>query len=538
MYLKENVIAEPYIWQWYAWPHLIAPMTAAANITKRYIRIMESFIACPELHSEALKISEMIGGPFLSCMPEQHIQIENLLRTIQNKCKSLIKLSNDIDYLQNLLQENVNGNSLNNFYDNLPSSLRGKIELVYDMNNSASIRFIEQLIYSNFYDTSEQMLSIYLTDSDKRNFILSTPYLQHNNKKDICAKIPFSSDALLQFYSMTENGGIVEEMYEKLNIDSDLEHFKKLFTGSKQFKTEYKEYEQVDIVRVRYFGHACILLQIKGLSILIDPIISYAYPTNIERYTYQDLPDKIDYVLITHSHQDHICLETLLKIKHKIGTIIVPNNNKGFIADPSLKLILKHCGFSNIITLNEFEEIIIENGCIKGVPFLGEHADLNIHSKLAYYINIMGNTFLFAVDSNNLDSELYRYIFSELGSVDNLFIGMECEGAPLSWLYGPLYNYEINKQIDESRRLAGSNSDKAWKLTQFANCANVFVYAMGQEPWLSHIMGLNYSSSSPQILESDIFVNKCIANDINAKRLFGKEEWHYKKKQISKVYYK
>src|SRR5205823_143569 len=60
--------------------------------------------------------------------------------------------------------------------------------------------------------------------------------------------------------------------------------------------------------RWRYFGHACILVEAAGMKLLFDPVISYTYETNLPRYTYRDLPDDIDYVLITHNHQDHVLL--------------------------------------------------------------------------------------------------------------------------------------------------------------------------------------------------------------------------------------
>ena len=63
-------------------------------------------------------------------------------------------------------------------------------------------------------------------------------------------------------------------------------------------------------------------------------------------------------------HDDHVMFETLLQLRYKIKTVIFANNNKGFLYDPSLKLILKMMGFKNCITLDEFEEIEFRKPCI------------------------------------------------------------------------------------------------------------------------------------------------------------------------------
>jgi L-ascorbate metabolism protein UlaG (beta-lactamase superfamily) len=137
-------------------------------------------------------------------------------------------------------------------------------------------------------------------------------------------------------------------------------------------------------VRVRYFGHACVLIESKDTSILVDPTASYASASAPARFTYADLPERIDWVLITHNHQDHFLLETLLQIRHKVGTVIVPRGNAGALEDPQLSHVLRALGFARV---QEFDMLDSKDlpggGQVIGVPFLGEHADLRVASKLA-----------------------------------------------------------------------------------------------------------------------------------------------------------
>ncbi|WP_277592640.1 MBL fold metallo-hydrolase [Rickettsiales endosymbiont of Stachyamoeba lipophora] len=248
---------------------------------------------------------------------------------------------------------------------------------------------------------------------------------------------------------------------------------------------------------MRYFGHACILLEAKQYSILLDPLISYDSQVSGDVLSLKDLPDQIDYLLISHNHQDHVVLKTLLQIRHKVKKVIVPSCNSGMIQDPSLARIFKHLGFNNVIELSELNSITDNTIKITALPFIGEHSDLDIKTKTGYHILLNGGSFVFLIDSRNMDPYIYDNVFSLLGKINYIFLGMECVGAPMSWLYGPLFFHKIDRNFDNQRRLAGSDFEKAKRLIQSSKCNNVFIYAMGLEVWLSHILTLNYDDNSP-----------------------------------------
>jgi L-ascorbate metabolism protein UlaG (beta-lactamase superfamily) len=70
--------------------------------------------------------------------------------------------------------------------------------------------------------------------------------------------------------------------------------------------------------RITWLGHATVLIQTaKGTNILIDPFITGnpAYPKSFE------LPSKIDYVLLTHGHGDHISDAAPVAARH--GSTVV-----------------------------------------------------------------------------------------------------------------------------------------------------------------------------------------------------------------------
>jgi L-ascorbate metabolism protein UlaG (beta-lactamase superfamily) len=520
-YLKPNVMAEPLVDGWYAWAHLIPPATLARNLTERHLRIMESYIESPETHQAAVKNPALLGGPFMDFDRNSVEEVRSLRdRTLRDRSR-IIQLSQSIEQLDTLLREKATGYSLEPLYAEVPACLQGYVELVYDLNNHPSFRLIEPLIYkSPFYDDSLQSVMLSEIAGDDRPFVLSTPRLEKRNSVHL--QLPFASDRVETLFRMKTEPSSFEAIRDALDVaEEDQERFRSFLTTDKP--QPYANYEGKG-ARWRYFGHACILLESHGVSVLLDPMLSYTYDTQVSRYTYADLPEVIDYALITHNHQDHILFETLLQLRHRIRTIVVPRNGGGALQDPSLKLLLKQCGFRNVIEVSEMDEIPFESGSITAVPFLGEHGDLNVLTKSAYLLRLNDHKLLFAADSCNVSPKMYGHIQRELGDVDAFFVGMECDGAPVSWIYGPLLTQKLERPKDQSRRLAGSNFERAMAMVEQFHCKEVYVYAMGQEPWLNYISSIKYTEKSNPIIQSNRLIETCQARGITAERLFGEKE--------------
>lgn len=522
LYLRQNILVEPLFNRWYAWSYLIAPATAAMYLENWYLKILRTFIATPQIHIAAQRNSAMKGGPFIDYPVERVADIKNLLEKTLQDNEPLLQLASAFKSFDEKLQTEAKGYSLETLYTEIPEPLQGYVELVYDLNNHPSIRLIEGLLYnSQYYRPSAQSITLSLIYQDNRPFVLTTPRFdapQHLN-----LQIPFAHKSLDELFSMKTVPRAFSYIKELLNIQENNEKkFLSFFT--KEAPHFNRIYEGKDI-RIRYYGHACILIQTSKTNILTDPLISYKYDDHgIPRYTFEDLPEKIDYVLITHNHQDHLLFEVLLQLRHKIGTIFVPRSGGGGLADPSLKLILKNVGFEKVIEIDEMEEIKIEDGKLIGIPFLGEHSDLNIRTKLASLIRLKGCSILCVADSNNLQPKLYERLHAIVGDIDVLFIGMECDGAPLTWLYGPLMTRSIPRKMDQSRRLDGSHYERAIDMVECFNPKQVYVYAMGQEPWVSHLTSIFYTETSRPIVESNKLVEECKRRGLVSERLFGKKE--------------
>lgn len=189
---------------------------------------------------------------------------------------------------------------------------------------------------------------------------------------------------------------------------------------------------------------------------------------------------------------------------------------------------MRKIGFKNISELEDMETIEIPGGSITGVPFMGEHADCNIGSKIAHLVRLGGKSFLFAADSNNIEPMLYERLAPILGDVEVLFLGMECDGAPLSWLYSPLMTIRVDRKMDQSRRFSGSDCSRGLGIVNRFNFKEVYVYAMGQEPWLTYVSSVKYADDSNPIVASNMLIEDCAGRSIVAERLYGTKELVYR----------
>jgi L-ascorbate metabolism protein UlaG (beta-lactamase superfamily) len=521
VYLRQNVQLEPLFNQWYAWPLLIAPATAAMNIANSHLKIMKSYVMAPQIHAAANKNPAMRGGPFIDYDGKRVDEIKALMEKTVKEQADKIKFAEAVAAANELLANEAKGYSLEPLYASLPEALKGYVELGYDLNNNPSVRFIENLLYeSPLYDPSLQSLALSTIDQDERAFVFSTPRLADD--KNLHLRLPFNHEGIDRLFKMREEPqprGYIEEV---LGLDGgQAEKFSAFLSAEGPPKA--RRYDG-DGVRVRYYGHACILVETKEVSILTDPVISYSYHNPFFRYTYVDLPEVIDYVLITHSHADHLMFESLLQLRHKIGQIVVPRNGGGYLQDPSLKTMLRKVGFKNVVEVDEMETVEIPGGGITAVPFLGEHADLSIRTKTAHLIRLLGKSVMCAADSANIEPKLYEHVHKVTGDVDVLFLGMECDGAPLTWVYGSLLTKPVDRKMDHSRKLSGSDCDRGMGIVGQLNCKHVYVYAMGAEPWLDFVTSIKYDETSKQIVESNKLVDACRGRGIESERLYGVKE--------------
>lgn len=136
-------------------------------------------------------------------------------------------------------------------------------------------------------------------------------------------------------------------------------------------------------MKITFYGHATIGIEVNGVSILVDP-----YMTPNEKASHIDIDTlKADYILLTHAHIDHVAdVEAIAK---RTNAVIVANaeivtyyGNKGFEGHPM------NCGgkwafeFGTVKYVNAIHSSAFADGTFGGLPggfvIEGEHKNIYI----------------------------------------------------------------------------------------------------------------------------------------------------------------
>jgi len=90
----------------------------------------------------------------------------------------------------------------------------------------------------------------------------------------------------------------------------------------------------------------------------------------------------------------------------------------------------------------------------------------------------------------------------------------------MSWLYGPLLEAPLAREHSEDRALKGSFAAPADRLAEQLGARQIFVYALGIEPWLKHLTGCRYDPEAEQLKQEVILRDLAGARDVKSELLY------------------
>ena len=160
---------------------------------------------------------------------------------------------------EEIVRDSATGFDLTPLYPKLPAELSGLVELAYDTSNQPSMRFIEPLVYeSSVYTEDRQSVQLSLETGIERPFILSTPRLRLARRAG-----PAGSRSGIRGWRSCSRARLQAttpgRLREALELDDEqAARLGGLLTAEPDLAGD----RHIDGGgRIRYFGHACLVLQ-------------------------------------------------------------------------------------------------------------------------------------------------------------------------------------------------------------------------------------------------------------------------------------
>lgn len=120
---------------------------------------------------------------------------------------------------------------------------------------------------------------------------------------------------------------------------------------------------RTDAIAVTFVNHATFLIQLAGLNILTDPIwsrraspVGWFGPKRVREpgVTLDDLP-RIDVILISHNHYDHLDIGTLRRLQAKFSPLV--------LVAAGDRALVQSVGFAHVREFDWWEGLEINPGC-------------------------------------------------------------------------------------------------------------------------------------------------------------------------------
>ena len=176
---------------------------------------------------------------------------------------------------------------------------------------------------------------------------------------------------------------------------------------------------------VMWIGHATFLIKLGDNIIITDPVFSKnAGPLFLGSYRYVDpaisldnIP-KVNLLLQTHNHYDHLDIRTLKKFPYKDTNVILPLKMKKYFSSN---------GFKNVKELNWYQQINLSNDLkVTLVPSIhwSKRTPFDTNETLwgSFIIEYKNKKILFACDTGS--GNIYKDIGQKFGPIDMIFINI------------------------------------------------------------------------------------------------------------------
>jgi len=201
------------------------------------------------------------------------------------------------------------------------------------------------------------------------------------------------------------------------------------FTRKKgEWKADYTDYASKDKildtpnhdVKISFVNHSTFLIQMDGINILIDPVwsmraspLSWAGPRRLRQpgIHFNSLP-KIDLVLLTHNHYDHLDIDTIKAIDKK--------HSPEYIVPLGVNKILERLNISKVNQLDWHQHVIFDKLKITATPAIhfSGRGMLDRDNTLWCGFIINGLKTIYIVGDTAYDDQLFKDVRNKYPRID------------------------------------------------------------------------------------------------------------------------
>ncbi|WP_294427724.1 MBL fold metallo-hydrolase [uncultured Treponema sp.] len=214
-----------------------------------------------------------------------------------------------------------------------------------------------------------------------------------------------------------------------------------------------EEIPEPDKIRVTWFGHSSLLLQMHGLNILIDPVFSEMISpvswVGSRRFTkvpvtVSELPE-IDILLLSHDHYDHLDYNVIREIDGKVKHYVVPLGVENHLK----RWKVKAEKITNMAWWEETEISGLKIACTPAQHFSGRHITDNMTTLWASWVFKDEFHQIFESGDSGFGPH-WQKIHEKYGDFD--FAIMECGQYDVQW---PLV-HSFPEQSVEAAKILGA----------------------------------------------------------------------------------
>lgn len=248
--------------------------------------------------------------------------------------------------------------------------------------------------------------------------------------------------------------------------------------------------------QVSWLGHAGVLYQSAGVSILVDPF--FGPPSDpperwlsTPQFDPRVLP-KLDAILITHGDNDHLNPASLAQLPTSVPVLVPRLIERPAPYEVDIRGLLRLLGFEKITEVDPWASVTFGDVTATALPFDGEDWGLDL-PQATWHVQSPSFSIFCAADSGPMPDVYQR--LAELGRVDLAFMGVvgcaESYATPADYGYGNFYRdwVPVVRHNEWVQHCAGPR-DAAASLALFEP-RFAFGYAAGGASWI----GVAYSDT-------------------------------------------